>query len=153
MCTPQQPVASIRCTMPARPEQQVEGPDVTTPPHRAHLDHVSSRSRATGSGPTQGMPVLSAARKRGSNSGLGAVTKGTPDCETCTCTAVHCDCAGLCTVTALDCALYTVCTALRNGLCTGHCMHCTVAPAPTANNYHSSSSRISKARPVLRDGL
>eukprot|EP00955_Chlamydomonas_euryale_P076878 362814-Chlamydomonas_euryale.AAC.4 len=36
------------------------------------------RSRVTGSGPTKGSPVLSAARQRGSSSGLGAVTKDKP---------------------------------------------------------------------------
>eukprot|EP00955_Chlamydomonas_euryale_P115851 366382-Chlamydomonas_euryale.AAC.7 len=36
------------------------------------------RVRFTGSGPTTGMPVLSAARQRASRSGLGAITKGTP---------------------------------------------------------------------------
>eukprot|EP00955_Chlamydomonas_euryale_P113538 366225-Chlamydomonas_euryale.AAC.17 len=36
---------------------------------------VRVRVRVTGSGPVKGMPVLSVAR-RGSSSGLGAVTKG-----------------------------------------------------------------------------
>eukprot|EP00955_Chlamydomonas_euryale_P086955 364259-Chlamydomonas_euryale.AAC.14 len=33
-----------------------------------------SESESTGRGPTRGMPVLGAARQRGSSSGLGAVT-------------------------------------------------------------------------------
>eukprot|EP00955_Chlamydomonas_euryale_P111866 366095-Chlamydomonas_euryale.AAC.11 len=37
---------------------------------------VRVRASVTGSGPTRGMPVLSAARWRGSSCGLGAVTKG-----------------------------------------------------------------------------
>eukprot|EP00955_Chlamydomonas_euryale_P111211 366049-Chlamydomonas_euryale.AAC.5 len=37
-----------------------------------------ARVRDTGSGPTEGMPVPSAARQRGSSSGRGAVTKSTP---------------------------------------------------------------------------
>eukprot|EP00955_Chlamydomonas_euryale_P050591 354601-Chlamydomonas_euryale.AAC.6 len=41
----------------------------------------SESVRVTGSGPTKGMPVLSAPRQRGSGSGLGAVTKGTQLCR------------------------------------------------------------------------
>eukprot|EP00955_Chlamydomonas_euryale_P068797 360234-Chlamydomonas_euryale.AAC.1 len=47
--------------------------------HAWDLCHIES-VRVTGSRPTKGMPVLSAARQRGSNSGLGAATKGTPLC-------------------------------------------------------------------------
>eukprot|EP00955_Chlamydomonas_euryale_P108095 365817-Chlamydomonas_euryale.AAC.29 len=36
------------------------------------------RARVTGSGPIRGMYVLSAARQRGSSSGLSAVTTATP---------------------------------------------------------------------------
>eukprot|EP00955_Chlamydomonas_euryale_P085391 364095-Chlamydomonas_euryale.AAC.3 len=39
---------------------------------------LSQRLRVTASGPTKGMTALSAARRRESGSGLGAVTKGTP---------------------------------------------------------------------------
>eukprot|EP00955_Chlamydomonas_euryale_P083417 363859-Chlamydomonas_euryale.AAC.3 len=51
---------------------------VTALPPMAASFRDKSQSQSTGSGPTKGMPVLSAARQRGSSSGLGAVTKGTP---------------------------------------------------------------------------
>eukprot|EP00955_Chlamydomonas_euryale_P058624 357141-Chlamydomonas_euryale.AAC.6 len=46
--------------------------------HGAVRFRVRVRVRVTGNGPTEGMPVSSAARQRGSSSGLGTVTKGTP---------------------------------------------------------------------------
>eukprot|EP00955_Chlamydomonas_euryale_P037559 350808-Chlamydomonas_euryale.AAC.5 len=42
------------------------------------LCRVRGRVRVVRSGPIKGMSVLSAARQRGSSSGLGAVTKATP---------------------------------------------------------------------------
>eukprot|EP00955_Chlamydomonas_euryale_P089388 364462-Chlamydomonas_euryale.AAC.8 len=42
------------------------------------MHRVRDRVRATGSGPMQGVPVLSVARQRGSSSGLGTVAKRTP---------------------------------------------------------------------------